>query len=479
MTIDSLNEKELLIALETELYRRSYYEYFKAACYVLEPSTEFEWNWHIKHVADILQGELERLVSGEDKEKDYCFNLPFRSSKSLLISIVFPSWVLLRDPTLSIGCISATQDLATKFSHKTKMLIESGWYQERFGNVVQIRADSKGKADFMTSNGGRVSAFGIHTAKIVGTGFDFLILDDPQSTATVTQVGLENTINSYRDAVHSRIKSPKKSVRILSQQRVHSNDLSGWVMRVMPDKFYNLIIPAILSSDLSPKELAVNYKNNLFWESRFSQKVLDDFKLTMRPNMFSGQLQQRPQAEEGGLIRRDWFTFKKLSEVLPLNLQWNLVLDTATSSKQTNDPSAFLLCAKYNNMLIIRKVQHKWVEFYELIEEIKEWKKVYNVNKIYVEDKSSGIQIVQELKRATNYNVLTLNPKSKDKTQRVMAIQPVLQSKRVILIEDDSWNEIFLSEIASFPLGVHDDIVDCLSYACTEFLLTNGITIFR
>ena len=135
MVIESLTEKQLLLKLRTELYKRSYYEFFKAAALILEPSTQWEWNWHFKYIADTLQNELERIIAGGDKDKDYILNLPFRSGKSMILTIIFPAYVLMRDPTLSISCVSATQDLATKFSHKTKMLIESEWYQELFGHI--------------------------------------------------------------------------------------------------------------------------------------------------------------------------------------------------------------------------------------------------------------------------------------------------------------------------------------------------------
>ena len=60
-----------------------------------------------------------------------------------------------------------------------------------------------------------------------------------------------------------------------------------------------------------------------------------------------------------------------------------------------------------------------------------------------------------------------------------MAIQPVLESKRVILVTDDSWNSDFLNQCAAFPYAVHDDLVDCLSYATSEFLQQSGVTIFK
>lgn len=479
MSIESLSEEQLLITLETELYNRSFFAFIKDAAQVLEPQTKFDWIWVHEFLANTLQAELERLINGEEKTKDILLNLPFRAGKSLILSILFPAYILSRQPTLTIGCVSATQDLATKFSSKVKQLLTSDWYQQHYGNKVRISNDQRAKADFMVDGGGRMSAFGIHTAKILGSGFDLLLIDDAQATINVTPVGLLNTINSYRDAVQSRIRDPKTSVRILCQQRVHEGDLSGWITANIGEKFTHICIPARLTKDLKPTYLATNYTNGLMWENRFSNQVLDDFKLTMRGNQFSGQLMQSPAPEEGSLIMRSWFKTVKLSSILTLNLQWNLVLDTATSEKTTNDPTAFLLVAKSGNNLIIRKAARKWLQFYELLEEIKEWKRIYNIHRIYVEDKSSGTQILQELKRATKYNVLALSPMGKDKVQRVMAAQPVLQSQRVILVEDDTWNEMLLSESAAFPYSAHDDLVDTLTYAVSEFMQKSGGTVFK
>ena len=478
MTIDSLNEKELLLVLETELYRRNLYEFFKAAVVVLYPSVQWDFNWHFRYISELLQNEVERICLQQQKDKDFIVNLPFRSGKSILISIIFPVWCWLKNPALNIITVSATDFLAQKFSHQSLILIQSEWFTSHFGNIVEIRKDTQAKGNFMTTAGGRRESFGIN-AGIIGSGCDIMLLDDIQSPDNVTPVGLKNTIESYTDVIYSRLNNPNVSIRILLQQRVHENDISGYLMRTNPAKYYHICIPAVLTPDVHPTALALNYQDKLFWKTRFSQTVIDDFKATMRPAPFSGQLMQRPVPEEGLLIKRDWFTFKKLSEVLPLNLQWHLILDTATSDKLKNDPSGFMLVAKYGNSLIIRKCARKWLQFNELLTEVMEWKKVYNFQKVYVEEKSSGIQIVQEIKRVTKWNVMPLNPKSKDKIQRVMAVQPQLESKRVILVTDDTWNDMFLSECAAFPYAVHDDLVDCLSYATSEFLQQGSGTIFK
>jgi len=482
MSIETLNENELLIKMESEWGHRNFFGFFCMAVQVLYPSVKWDFNWHFKYIADILQSEVERIVAGQPKDKDFIINLPFRSGKSILISIIFPIWCWIVAPELNIITVSATDKLATKFSHQSKILIESQWFQERFGHMFQVRTDQHAKGAFMNNAGGRRESFGINSG-IIGSGCDIMLLDDIQSPDNVTATGLKNTIESFTDVLYSRLNNPEVSIRICLQQRVHENDISGYLMRTNPQKYLNIVVPAILSKDLSPAHLVTNYEDKLFWKQRFSMKVMDDFKSTMRPAPYAGQLLQRPVPEEGDMIKRAWFdnTITK-SQLLALgNLQWNLVIDTATSEKTRNDPSAFMICAQYQNKLIIRHVRTDWLQFHELLKEIEEIRTDYSIHKIYVEDKSSGIQILQELRRATNYNIIPLSPKGKSKEERIQAIQPQLQTQRVILVRDkeSNWVDNFLNECASFPFGVHDDMVDCLGYAVEQFLQNSGRTVFR
>jgi predicted phage terminase large subunit-like protein len=459
-------EHQLLVALESEISKRSLFEFFKLACVVLEPSTKWDFNWHFKYVADILQSEIERIIRGEEKTKDYVINLPFRSGKSMLISIITPVWGLIKDPTLNIICVSSTMELATKFSHKSKILIESEWFVERFSKIFELRADSKSKANFITNHGGSLTAFGI-TGSILGSGCDLMLLDDVQSPSDATPAGLKSVIEVYQDIIYSRLNNPSVGLRLILQQRVNINDISGYLMRTHPDKYKSITIPAILTEDLTPPGLVEHYVDGLFWGTRFNNKVLDDFRVTMRSTAYASQLLQRPTLEEGDMIKRSWFNIIKLSEVIKLNIKWNMIIDSAYTKNTINDPSGLMVVGKHNGDLYVRKMSQKWLQFNDLLGEIRELKTVYSIDRIYIETKASGISIKDELKRQFNYNVFPLTPLG-DKIERVVSCQPQLESGRVWLVEDD-WNENFLSECAAFPNG-RDDQVDCLTYSINEFL---------
>ena len=462
---------------EAELCQRSLYEFFKSSTQVLSPSVEWDYNWHFEYLCDILSGEVERMLKKEDKERDYIINVPFRSGKSTLISIILPVWCWLKDPSISLITVSATEALAVKFSHQSKILIESLWFQERFGDKFKLRMDSKSKGNYLNDRGGRREAFGI-SGTILGSGCDIMLCDDLQSPENVTPLGLKNTIQSFQDVLYSRLNDPRINFRIIMQQRLRENDISGYLLKVNPHKWNLICIPAILTKDVSPIELIEHYEDGLFWPSRFSQKVINDFQSTMRSQMFAGQLLQRPTVEEGDVIKRAWFQIIPLSKILNEKVDWCMFLDTAYTNKTKNDPSGILIAGKLRGDIIIRKVYQRWLQFHELLDDIKEQQIIYNIKKIYVEQKASGISISQELKRQTTFSIIPVSPQGRDKMARVIACQPSMESGRVILVEDE-WNELFLSEVASFPFGSHDDLVDDLSYSIEQLLSKGSGTVFK
>lgn len=462
--------------LEGELAKRSLYEFFKMAVPVLYPSVKWDFNWHFKIVCDELQETTERMLRGEPKERDLIFNLPFRSGKSILINIIYPTWIWIKQPSLSVISVSATEALATRFSHQSKILIESPWFLERF-KEIKLRADSKSKLDYLNDKGGRRTAFGINSS-VIGSGCNIMILDDPQTPEDSTPAALRNTLTTYQDTLYSRLDDPDIGFRVLLQQRISEGDLTEELLTMNKEGYKNICIPARLSKDLNPPELIQYYDaQGLFWPKRFSDKVLLNFEATLTPNAYASQLMQRPAPESGNIIKRDGFTIETIDYLNDKqNIQWELIIDTAYTKDTRNDPSALMLVGRHENQMIIRKVWQVWMEFNDLLSFIKEKTTTYNIKLIRIEKISSGILIFQELKRQTTIPILPLTPGSKDKLTRVQSILPQLESGRCVLIKD-KWNTDFINECITFPYGRHDDRVDCLFYTMS-LVRTGGIIKF-
>ena len=475
-----LKEKgeQLRPIIEAELGKRSFFEFMKMSAPIMYPAVDWFWNWHFEYCADILQQELERMLRKEPKEKDIIFNLPFRSGKSIMINVLYPVWMWIKDPAISVISVSATEFLATKFSHQSKILIESEWFVKRWGKEIVLRADSKSKGDYLNTKGGRRTSFGIGST-VVGSGASVMLLDDPQSPEDTSEVMLRQTLQTYTDSLYSRLDDPAIGFRVLLQQRISEGDLTAEILQMNPKGYKNIVIPARISQDLNPPELIQYYDHEgLFWPQRFTDKVLLNFENTLRPNAYSSQLMQRPAPETGNIIKRDSFIIETIDFLNDKkNIQWELIIDTAYTKNTRNDPSAIMLVGKYDNVMIIRKVWVVWKEFNDLLTYIKDITINYNIKVIRIEKISSGILIFQELKRQLTIPIITLIPGSKDKLTRVQSILPQLETGRCVLIKDD-WNTEFINECISFPYGRHDDQVDVLFYAM-NLIRSGGVTIFR
>jgi hypothetical protein len=88
-----------------------------------------------------------------ERNRRLIINLPPRHLKSVLASIVFPAWLLGRDPRLRIAVVSHGQGLARDLALRTLRLVTSDWYADIFPET-RLRPDRAGAMDFETREGG-------------------------------------------------------------------------------------------------------------------------------------------------------------------------------------------------------------------------------------------------------------------------------------------------------------------------------------
>jgi len=129
----------------TTFVQRSFYELNPQGIYLGSPYIELICS----KLEACRRGEITRLI----------INLPPRTLKSFLSSVVFPAWVLAHDPTQQILCASYGQDLSDKHARDCRNLMASPFYCRLFPNTRLAGKQSVG--EFMTSrSGGRLLHLG-------------------------------------------------------------------------------------------------------------------------------------------------------------------------------------------------------------------------------------------------------------------------------------------------------------------------------
>ena len=471
MELTKLQLKIVKRELLKSLYKKSFYTFFKAACQILEPSTKWDFNFHHEYICNVLQQEAERIKEGREKTSDIIINVPFRSSKSLMVSICYPVWCWIIKPDMKFINLSYSESLAIDHAGKCLLLLESDWFQNMFPEL-KLKVGFQSKTDFMLETGGSRFSAGF-LGSVLGKGADIICSDDPNRFDMINELGLNTVNHTYQDVVYSRLNSPTVGLRLVIQQRLHMNDLTGFLLSNYQNTHTHICLPAIKSNKISPIYLQEKYVNDLLWYKRFSRDVLNNYLEMLGSKGFNNQLQQEPVAEEGSIWKKNWIQTVHWEDSFN-KLQWIMTVDTAYG-KLKGDASAILIAARWNNGLLIKFVGQYFLEFPELCEKIKELYNAHKCIKVMIEPKGNGISIVQQIRRTTQYHIKEATPPKDDKITRANACAPTVESKRINIV-DGSWNKDYIDEVCSFPFARYDDRVDVTLMSIEELLNTGKVT---
>jgi predicted phage terminase large subunit-like protein len=321
-------------------------------------------------------------------------------------------------------------------------------------------------------------------SSVTGEGGNIFIYDDSlnpeKANSTVEREGM---ITWYKETSYNRLNDQTRDFRVVIEQRLHEDDLTGYLLKHSSNEWRHICIPAQINDkeNNASEEVLKYYIDNLFWVSRFPSKELKKLLNILGSYAYAGQYSQRPAPAEGGLFKENYFSIIGIQEYIKIvengkiKSEINFDLDTAFTKNQANDPTAILCSRKIDNILYILDVKEVWYEMPELIEHCKRDFLLLGYahkSRIRIEPKASGLSTIQTLRKETNFNVLGDSQTKEekeffggDKTTRANAILPKIESKRVVLVSG-IWNNHFLEQLKYFPNGSHDDMVDTLVQAC-------------
>lgn len=461
---------KLLDALERQICTKLK-DFMALAWQTLEPANPLIPNWHLDFLAEHLEacarGEINRLL----------INIPPGTSKSTLTSVIFPAWLWgpFGQPEMRILGASHEQGLAIRDSRKNRLLVESQWYQRLW--PTQILSDQNEKMYFENKSYGFRQATAV--ASMTGRRGDFVILDDPQSPEKAySPLSRQTTIRVFTETLPSRLRNPEKSVIIVIMQRLHQEDISGYILQndfgyehvFLPMEF---IPEKRCQTSLGLKDPRKK-EGDLLFPQRFSKKVVERDKKIMGAFAAAGQLQQSPIPRGGSLFKQEWFGFFKEE---PKLISREIFADTAQKTSNVNDFSVFQLWGYTTNQaFLLDQVRGKWEAPELLVQARAFWNKHSeskngHLRSFRVEDKVSGTGLIQTLKRE---GIPTIGiPRSKDKVTRAQDVAPLIESGLVFLPQNAPFLSNLMDELTNFPLGKHDDQVDPFMDALTFFFQKN------
>lgn len=160
-----------LIQTEREVYSKSFEAFCKAAWEHYLPGRELKWNWHMSQMCHVLQLIADGEITGW-----VIINVPPRSSKSSIVSVLFPAFIWTHAPQRQIVTFSHSERFSIRDAVHTRALLQSDWYQQRWGDVFQFADDQNQKHRYTNTSRGHRIAFGLRQ-NITGEGGDCLTGD--------------------------------------------------------------------------------------------------------------------------------------------------------------------------------------------------------------------------------------------------------------------------------------------------------------
>ncbi len=448
---------------------------------ILEPVTPLSWNWH----HDLICEYLTIVKEGRFKERfgsdceGIIFNVPPRTMKSLLVTVFFPIWVWTSDPAKRWMFASYAEKLSTQHSIFRRNVIDSPWYQERWGHVFRFAKDQNLKTHYTNSSAGQM--FSTSMTGATGFGADLLVVDDPLNPEQALSETERTSVNVKFDSVfRSRINSQVSGVKIIVMQRLAEDDLTGHILEKEKDRWIHVKVPATAETDekwtfpISGRVLTRKV-GDLLWPERFPKESLEGLKLGLGSWAFAGQYQQNAAPLEGGLIKTEWIRYYRdvPAQFEQLCASW----DCTFKDTKDSDFVAGTLWARYGAKYLMLPFRvNRRMDFGPTLVAAKAWAAKFPSAVTLIEDKANGSAIISELRKEVP-GVVAIEPYG-GKLARAQAMAPLWESFSVELPDpqffdgrDDShpdvrgWIEDYIHNICTFPKAAHDDDMDSTSQA--------------
>lgn len=347
-----VNPRNLRAEIQAEKCRKSLSEFVRHAWPIADPGARLRWNWHIDALCDHLE-----QVSFCNMRK-LLINIAPGFAKSLLVAVFWPAWEWTWRPTKQNLFSSYAQELAERDSIRCRDLMMSDWYQDNF---VRQRGTGGGPLWEFNPAQNRVNSFknslaGARQCLSVGskaTGFrgDGVTCDDPLNVKDAnSKLARDESIYWWTKVMPTRVNDPALGTFVVIGQRVHEEDLSGFLLE--GGGYEHLSLPTEFEGDrrcvtyirpmgenvttdgwVDDAEESVvaadpvvffrdprTVEGELLFPSLFTEKVVAELKKPVSglgEDGFAGQHQQRPSPAGGGMFKLAWWRFWKPDGVAP------------------------------------------------------------------------------------------------------------------------------------------------------------------
>ena len=282
--------------------------------------------------------------------------------------------------------------------------------------------------------------------------------------------GFDDAWDWYTGGPRQRLQ-PGGSI-VLVQTRWSEKDMTGQLLRAMAkdplaDQWEIVELPAIFED------------NTPCWPEFWSLDDLNAVRASIPLGKWNAQYQQNPTNEESAIIKREWWQMWEKEEVP--NLHYVIQsYDTAFSKRETADYSAITTWGVFYpnesgtpGLILLDSKKGRW-DFPQLKQLAFDEYKFWDPDTVIVEAKASGTPLTQEM-RQMGIPVVNFTPsRGNDKITRVHSVSPLFEAG-MVWCPDTIFAEEMVEEVAAFPNGEHDDLVDSMTQALMRYRQGNFV----
>ena len=456
---------------------------------VLKPVERYQHNWHIdaicEHLEAVSRGDIRRLQIW----------VPRATMKSMNVSVLWPAWEWTRDPWLRYWTASYELGLAGRLAALSRRLMVSPWYRERWGDKFQMTreadryySNNKGGTRLATAPGS--TALGEHGHRI--------IIDDAINAAAAdatSRVTLEAANEWYDATVQGSKADPMTATEVIIMQRLHESDLAQHAYEKAEEEWTILCLPERFEHD-HPHVWALDPRTEgqLLWPEHRGEKESELLARSLGSHRAAGQMQQRPSAREGEILKRHWWRFynpklfsdQRMVKRRPKFLMVVQSIDTPLKDKESNDLVAIQAWGVTQGdryLLDLKKGHMNYGQAKRaVLEQARFVRKMFRsaAHHVLIENAGYGVEMYEELRRELTGCHKLSRAHEGDKVLRAESAAADLEGGNCFLpgfrVGSDEMSMPdearcpadvldFIDSCAMFPNAKHDDDVDAWSQA--------------
>ncbi len=424
-----------------------------------------------EHLQAVQEGKIHKL----------CINIPPGFGKSMVVSVLFPAWVWLRDPTVQVLAISGVEEVLIRDSMRLHDLVYGRWYRHTFAPGWTWHPSRNAKKSWSNTVGGSHVVRTTHQL-ITGIRGGMILIDDPSDATEgyADKIALEETNEWIRGAMSTR--GEKGTPWVLVQQRLAENDTTGWLQKNEPEQWDFLVLPNEWDSEIRETSLGKydwrRKAGELLFPWLIDREETKNIRSRLGEDRYWAQFQQRPAPPGGSIFLEDMIRFWSARTIPEKFDRILLSADLGGYRKQRarawQDPAVVQMWGSVDlAYYLLEQYRARDAGISKIVEVILGWceKTPGEIGEIVIENKAVGpelIEILDQKLAGSGIVIVKSNPQGTSKIERAIAVQPIFEAGRVFVPHERYYpwvRKTLLPELLGFPKAHHDDQVDAMTQA--------------